>query len=114
MRAWVGGLALGICALATAMDLPRWASDRALWTAAVTTSDSSRAAINLAVLALREGDVGAALDWDAEALRRAGDTPSHLPIITGLVRQHIQWILATSRSTDICDGPPWASWCASR
>jgi hypothetical protein len=113
MRSAVGLILVGACVWATTQTLPMWSSDRTLWKAAVRVTDTPRAAVNRARVALVEGDVDTAIAWDIEALSRALRHPADAAIVTSLVRQHLRWILATSPSSDLCTVPPWASWCAS-
>lgn len=113
MRVAVIVTGLALCAWATASQVPAWHDDRALWSAAVAVTDLPRPAINLAVVALKQGDVGRGLAWDTDALARSTRHPETAGLVHRLVRHHIQWILLTSTSTDICDGQPWASWCVS-
>lgn len=113
IRGVVIALVLGGCLISTIIQLPTWRDDRALWTEAASLTDLPRPALNLATLALKDGDVGRALAWDTDALRRVTWAPSEALAVRTLVQSHIRWILATSRSTDICRSGPWVSWCPS-
>jgi 4-hydroxyphenylpyruvate dioxygenase-like putative hemolysin len=114
MRVVVGLLVLAVCAVATQRDLRRWASDDALWTQAAETVDTPRAAVNLAVAALRRGDMETALLWDEDARARAARHPFVAVLVTLQVQRHLAWILAIDHASNVCDRPSWASWCASR
>lgn len=66
---------LGLLLVLTAMQLPRWASDVALWSAAVEASDSPRATLNLAIALRKQGRYEGALWRLHQTLERAQGHP---------------------------------------
>lgn len=109
MRSLVGLLLVWACAAGSARDLRRWQSNAALWTAAAGVADTPRVAVNLAVVALTQGDLETALRWDADALAQGGPQSD---LVQRLVRQHLQWLIVTGHG-DVCSRPAWRSWCAN-
>lgn len=68
MRALIGALLIGGCAVLTASRLPQWRSDGALWLAAHRQSPTlPRPMLNLGAVALREGRITDAEAWWQQA-----------------------------------------------
>jgi hypothetical protein len=95
MRRW---LLLGICALLTWRQIPRFADDLALWRSAAVRSQAVRPAVNLAAQYIVRRDYDLARMWIAEARERVAH-PSRArergPVLVILERQET-WIDAFS------------------
>jgi len=68
VRALIGALLVGACAVLTVQRLPVWRSDDALWLDAHQASPTlPRPLINVAAVALREGRIADAARWMGRA-----------------------------------------------
>lgn len=94
-------LMLGVCALLTWRQIPRFVDDVSLWrAAAVVTPQAVRPAVNLAAQAILRRDEGAARWWIARARERlAHPSRAHeRGPVTALLDRQETWIDAFLRS----------------
>lgn len=109
MRGWLVGLLLLSCAWLTAMRVPAWQSDRALWWAALP-SDKPRVLLNVSAALIRDGDYqGAALwahraVWMAQQPERRGERE----LVLRLVQNQLRWI---DLWQPVCDRPAYSPYC---
>lgn len=100
---WVGGLGLLALALASAHQMPIWASNRSLWTHVVgNTPNSARAEMNLAAAWMEAGDCARSLEPFSIAAALASD-----PAACRVLVQQRDWRAV------FCPGeplPPSACW----
>ncbi len=116
MRAWIGALVLGMCALGSAHRLEDWRSDQALWTAAVRVTPAlPTAALNLSATYLRHGQWQEASEWTLRAAhlslsRPAAPRASSQPTLPQIVQTQLAWI---DVFYPVCGTPAGRPWCAS-
>ena len=107
-KALLGCWLLG-CVLLSVARIPAFASDRALWWAALP-SERPRVAVNVAAALIREGELEAGALWSVRAVELAARPASAYE--RDAVRQIVRYqLLYVHAQMPVCDRPSFQSHC---